>query len=295
MRILITGASGLLGSKIAETALSRGHDVFACYNTRSSRVGHPLKFDLTGEQVVFDTLKNVYPDAVVHSAALTDVDYCEKNREIAYRINVEGTRNIVRACGGKVFLAYVSTDYVFSGEKGMYKEEEQTAPVDYYGLTKLEGEIVVTNSSLDYLIARPSVIYGSKPASGKVNFALWALDRLKKGQYVRVLVDQFTSPTLNSNLARMMVEAIERRLTGIYHMAGSTRISRYNFVLELAKAFKLDMGLINEAKMQEMNWTARRPRDSSLDVGKAGSCLGNKPLEISDAVNILKSEVEAFA
>jgi len=125
----------------------------------------------------------------VHAAALTDVDLCEKDKNLAFNVNVLGTKNVVEACKKvNAHLVYISTDYVFSGEKGYYSEQDETNPLNYYGFTKLEGEKIVESSNLSYLIARASVIYGSRPAAGKVNFALWAIEKLKKGDYSEVVL-----------------------------------------------------------------------------------------------------------
>jgi len=142
-------------------------------------------------------------------------------------------------------------------------------------------------------VARTCVIYGSRPASGKVNFALWILDRLKKGEEVRIVIDQYISPTLNTNLARMLLEAGGRRLEGIYHLAGAERISRYDFACRLADLFELDRRLIVPGKMADLSWKARRPMDSSLDVGKASRLLEEKPWGIGRAFEVLKGEISS--
>jgi len=211
-------------------------------------------------------------------------------------VNIEGTRNIVEgAKASNSYLAYVSTDYVFSGEKGSYREEDEPDPLNFYGKTKLEGEKIVASSGLDYLIARTSVIYGARPARGKVNFALWVLEKLKKDEQINALVDQYVSPTLNTNLAAMLLEACEKRVFGTYHTAGATRVSRYGFALELAKTFDYDKSLVKEAHMRDMKWAAKRPMDSSLNVDKATSVLRAKPIRLQQATEILRGEVEENA
>ena len=185
----------------------------------------------------------------------------------------------------------MSTDYVFKGDRGMYRETEEANPVNYYGLTKLEGERRVIDILDEYCIARSSVIYGSRPASGKVNFALWIIERLRRGETVNVLRDQWNSPTLNTNLAEMILEVAERRLTGVYHLAGATRVSRYEFASIVAEAFDLDKELIRPIAMDELEWRAPRPRDSSLDISKAMKTLRKKPNRIEEALRRLKEEL----
>jgi dTDP-4-dehydrorhamnose reductase len=239
---------------------------------------------------VFSSIK---PDIVVHAASLTDVDKCELNKALAWRVNVEGTKNIAAASQeAGSFLIYISTDYVFSGEKGCYVESDAPDPVNYYGLTKLIAEeIVQTLPETDFAIARPSVIYGSTPAAGKVNFALWLIETLRKGERVRIVTDQWNTPTLNTNLGEMTLEVIDRRLTGIYHLCGATRASRFEFAQQIADAFGLNKGLIDKALSSQFTWPAKRPVDSSLDTSKAQHTLNCKPLPMAAALEQLKHEL----
>jgi dTDP-4-dehydrorhamnose reductase len=186
---------------------------------------------------------------------------------------------------------YVSTDYVFDGEKGMYRETDKPAPINHYGLTKLKGEEAV--QTLDnYCVARGSVIYGSTSATGKANFALWLLDKLRKKEEVKIITDQWNSPTLNVSMAEMIIEAMEKRRTGTFHLAGATRLSRYEFAQHFAETFNLDPKYIIPAESKQIKWVARRPKDSSLNVKKAEQTLTKKPLGIDEALEKMKRETE---
>jgi dTDP-4-dehydrorhamnose reductase len=286
MRVLITGGSGLLGSKLAEIAVNRGYEVISGYVDHPPPIGEGLKLDLADPEEVRRRIVASEPDLVFHAAALTDVDRCEVERDLAMKINVRGTelvRDAARVFGA--FIVYVSSDYVFDGNRGYYREEDPTKPVNWYGQTKLLGE-----EGCD-CIARTSVIYGALPARGKVNFALWLIERLRAGDEVKIVTDQLITPTLNTNLAKMMLEAGERRLEGTYHMAGATRISRYDFAVEIARVFGLDAGLITPSRMDEMSWKAKRPLDSSLDTAKARRLLDEKPLPLKESLRILRAEM----
>ncbi len=294
MRMLITGANGLLGSRLLSLAVQAGHEVFGGYLSNTPPQGRPVKLDLRDESSIAEAFRQSRPEVVFHCAALTDVDKCETEKADAVKINVEGTRLAARAAVriGSAFF-YVSTDYVFSGSKGLYTEDDPTDPINFYGLTKLQGEREVIASGARYLIARPSVIYGARPASGKVNFALWLIGSLAKSSSVKVISDQYVSPTLNTSLAEMLLAACEQGLTGIYHMSGATRVSRYDFALRLAEAFGFDQSLIEKASLSDFQskWKARRPADSSLDVTKASSALKVKPMVLNQALEQLKREV----
>lgn len=277
-----------MGCKVAKIAQARGDEVFSGYAHNLPEYGRAVKFDLLDEKSISELIGRIEPEVIIHSAALTDVDRCERERELAFKMNVEGTQAIAEASKKTgSFLIYISTDYVFDGQCSMYREDDRANPVSYYGYSKLLGEQFCRGC-----IARTCVIYGSRPASGKVNFALWLIDSLKSGKQVRVVTDQFITPTLNTSLATMLLEAADRRLTGIYHLAGATRISRYDYALELAGEFDLDATLIIPSRMEDLLWAAKRPTDSSLDTSKARRELMEKPLPLNEALRTLKAEVK---
>ena len=168
----------------------------------------------------------------------------------------------------------------------MYKEEDEPNPIDYYGYTKLMGERYCD------CVARPCVIYGAKPASGKINFALWLINKLRNKEEVQIVTDQYITPTLNTNLANMLLEIAEMRLKGIFHTAGATRVSRCDFALQIANKFGLDEDLIIPSRMTEMRWVAKRPKDSSLDTSKVSRYLKEKPCDLDIALEVLKEEIE---
>ena len=287
MKIFITGGSGLLGSKIAEIALKKyGHEVYAGYCHNKPEFGEPVKFDLT-KDADLEVIYKIKPEVIIHTAALTNVDECETNKELAYKINAEGTKRVAEIAKNLgAFLVYVSTDYVFSGDKGMYKEEDEPDPVGNYGYTKLLGEKYCD------CVARPCVIFGAKPASGKVNFALWLINNLRNREEVKIVTDQYITPTLNTNLAKMLLEIAERGLKGIFHLAGATRVSRYDFALQIANEFDLDKNSIAPSRMADMRWIATRPKDSSLDTSKASRYLKEKTYDLDKALEVLKEEMK---
>lgn len=285
-RILITGASGLLGSKIVKLA-ERCFEVIPTHNTRSF-FKDSVKMDITNSAEVFQVVVKMKPNVVMHAAAETRVDQCEKDRKYAWKVNAEGTKNVAMACGKfNAKLIYVSTDYVFDGEKGLYVESDEPNPANYYGWTKLKGEEFVRDNCQDYVIARTSVLYGWH--SWKKNFALWVMESLRRGEPITVVDDHYNSPTLADNLAEVLLEIVKTDLSGIFHTAGSERINRYEFAVKIAKNFDLDANMIRPVKMSELEmWIAKRPRDSSLCISKAKKQLKTKFLNVQESLRIMK-------
>jgi len=292
LKLLITGASGLLGHKVGQLALKEGHEVYSIYKEHPINLGIAAKLDLANLGEIAEVIVRLKPEAIIHTAAYTNVDGCEIDKDLAWKVNAEATKHIAIASTNiNTHLTYVSTDYVFDGEKGLYSEEDQPNPISYYGYTKLKGEEFVKEQAERWCIARASVIYGWNQTQ-KLNFATWLINNLNQGKEVKVLTDQYVSPTLNINLAEMLLEIAERRMTGTLHTAGATRVSRHEFALKLAEVLNLNMNLIKQATMNEMLWKARRPKDSSLNVNKANTFLNKKPLELNVALKIIESEAK---
>ncbi len=251
-----------------------------------------MVLDLTNDNAVRKAISQIRPGAIVNAAAVTDVDRCELERDFAFATNATAAENLAKGAQDvNAFMIQVSTDYVFDGEKGMYSEEDNASPVNHYGQSKLEGEKAVMRT-LDegmWSIARASVVYGWG-RSYRPNAATYVYDKLSKGEEVQMVCDQFSSPTLNTNLSAMILEIAERQMTGILHTAGATRMNRYDFALGLAKTFRLNTALIRPVESVTLGWRARRPKDSSLNVLKAQLLLHEIPMPIDRAYDEMRRE-----
>jgi dTDP-4-dehydrorhamnose reductase len=268
---VVTGSSGLLGRSLMNV-LKNDYEAVGI-DKYVPEGEEDLTVDITEKEETLKSIATTAPSVVVHTAAETNVDRCETQRGLARKINVDGTANIAAACmriGAK--LLFISTDYVFDGRKGNYTETDEPTPISFYGLTKLEAERIVASDSLNALIVRASVLYGWHPS--KLNFATWVLKGLREHQNLKVVNDHINSPTFAGNLADAIRTAIERNSRGILHIAGSERVSRFDFARRIAKRFDLDESLLIPVEMRDLSWIARRPRDSSLNVGKAEKELG---------------------
>jgi dTDP-4-dehydrorhamnose reductase len=273
LRVLVTGGTGLLGWWVAKVFSEKGFDVIATFHGRSPAGLEGVswvRLDLEDPRSVAEAVGEAKPDAVIHTAAYTDVDGCERDRARAYRVNYLATRVLAEASRGVELFIYVSTDYVFDGEKGLYREDDIPNPVNYYGLSKLLGE-VAAQSILPgkSCIVRVSGLYGYSP-TGKRNFGINALVKLLRREEVKAFHDQYLSPTYVVPLAEKLADIVEKGLTGLVHVAGP-RASRYGFALKLADALGVDKSLVRPISMGELRLAARRPRDSSLDTSKARS------------------------
>ena len=292
MRVLLTGASSSPGYKTLLELAGKGYQVYAVYNSHPIDVENslvkPVRLDLTETEKVVDFFNKVKPDIVIHMAALGDVNLCEENKDLAWRVNVETTKLLARLArkNGTRFL-YLSTDYVFDGKRGMYREDDTPSPVNYYGLTKLVAEEIVKSMLDDYIIVRTSAVYGL--GMGRINFGKFLIEALSGGREVRAIVDQWLSPTLNTLLARAVVELLEKDAWGLYHVAGE-RVSRYEFAVKLAERFGFDTSLVKPAKMSDFSWRARRPRDSSLDPAKARSTVSVNFSSLDYSLDLLYEE-----
>jgi dTDP-4-dehydrorhamnose reductase len=288
-KLLVTGASGLLGSKIVEIA-KNDYTVIPLHKTKPLH-SNSLKLDITSTAEVLNLFHKLKPYAVIHAASETNVDKCETQKEHAWKINVEGTRNVAAACKAGTKLIYISTDYVFDGKKGNYTEDDTPNPINYYAVTKLEGEKQVVQNCKNFAILRTSVLYGWHPS--KQNFATWVITQLEQNKEITVVEDHYNTPTLADNLAEMAIEAIQKDLQGVYHACGSERIGRYEFARQIARAFDLNQNLIRPIKMEQLTtWIAKRPRDSSLNTDKIRSQLEAKPLNITEGLDRMKKEAE---
>lgn len=281
--IFVTGGSGLLGSRFNKDSFEK-YDIIKTFNRNPEN--NCISLDITDQSDVLAKIESINPDLVIHSAALTNVDYCEDHQSEAYKINVKGTENIVKACEKiDCKLIYVSTDFVFDGKKGLYDEDDKTNPLGYYALTKLQGEEAIQNSNLNYAITRVSVLYGWHR---RPNFVTWVINELKSENEINVVTDQYNSPTFADNAAEAIIKIFKKNKEGIYHIAGGERISRFDFAKDIAEVFDLDKNLINPVKSSKFVQKAKRPMDSSLSVEKAMKDLNIKMLNTLEGLNEMK-------
>lgn len=293
MRLLVTGASGMLGYRLMRIACGN-HEVWGSYHTFPVSVSGATTFamDLMDEGGVKKQVTQLQPEAIVHTAALTDVDACEKDRHRAERVNTHATRWLAGLAGELgARLVYISTDYVFDGAQGNYVETDPPLPINVYGETKLLGEEAALALCPRTLIVRTS-IYGAnlRPKPGPVEYVI---DSLKNGNTIRRFRDQFSSPIYAGDLSRIILEMVARGCVGLFHVGGGEKISRYEFALAVANVFGLPKENILPVPFEQTQGLACRPKDSSLFSEKMEATLGVTAPRVRDGLKRLKGNSQA--
>jgi dTDP-4-dehydrorhamnose reductase len=295
-RILITGANGLLGQQLIKT-FRDDYDVHALGLQAQPRLPEGNfqyhQGDITDRRRLREFVQNCVPNFIINAAAFTDVDGSETQREICWRVNVTGVENLVYAAQKiQARLIHVSTDYVFDGNSGPYREDDRPNPLGFYARSKLAGENAVINSNANYAIARTMVLYGIGYEI-RQNFVTWLIEQLRAGKAVQIVDDQFGNPTLASELARalrVLAEAGPAR-RGIYHISGSEVIDRYHFAVKIAEVFGLDANLIQPIKTSDFKQASLRPLRSGFDISKAVAELNISMSDIVGGLNKFKTEL----
>ncbi|HTY12224.1 MAG TPA: dTDP-4-dehydrorhamnose reductase [Bacteroidota bacterium] len=295
-RVLICGSNGLLGQRLA---LKLGYETeYEVLNTSHHRqfvldrhLFDYTQLDITNKGDVKSLVSSFRPDIIVNAAAMTNVDACETQRELAWKVNVVGVENLVEIARRiNSLLIHISTDYVFDGKNGPYKETDRVNPINYYGKTKQAGENVILAAGIPAAILRTIVVYGTG-INIKNNFALWVINSLREGKNIRCVDDQIANPTHVGDLASGVVKVIERDRPGLYHIGGANAVSRNEFAVKAAEIFGLNPALIQKVKSVELNQIAQRPLVTSLVTAKAEKELDFRPMTLAEGLELMKREL----
>ncbi|HTP51326.1 MAG TPA: SDR family oxidoreductase [Anaeromyxobacteraceae bacterium] len=293
MRVAVTGANGLLGGEAVDLLRGGGHEVLALGRGPCRLPGGGFAWedvDLGDGAAVGRALLDFRPRAVLHAGAMTDVDACERDPREAWRVNAGGSEAVARACGELgARLVAVSTDYVFDGRAGPYREEDVPNPQGAYARTKRVGEEAALLLAPDSAVARVAVVYSGRPGA-KPTFATQVVEKLGRGETVRAFHDQLVSPTLARNGAAMVLELLlETDYRGILHTAGATILDRVDFARRVARRFGLE-GEILPVRTADVKLLAPRPLRAGLSVERALGLLRTRPLPIDEALDRFHEE-----
>jgi dTDP-4-dehydrorhamnose reductase len=280
--VLITGANGFVGSYLAR-ALSGKANIIAtgagpCRFTQDADTLRYESLDITDRDAVMQLVAREQPTVIVHSAAISKPDVCEQDHELADRINVEGTRHLLEAAEslGAHFL-FLSTDFVFDGKRGMYREDDPVAPVNYYGETKVRAEELVKRYDGPWSVARTVLVYGAS-RGGRGNLLTMVAGALAEGRPLRIFNDQLRTPTYVEDLVDGLIRIIDRKATGIFHLSGADQRTPYQMAVETAAHLGLDASLITAVTEDTFKEPAKRPQKTGFDISKARKELGYAPI-----------------
>ncbi len=298
MKILVTGSNGLLGQKL--TSLLDSDRAIELIATARNDLSLPLvrgryiQMDITKETEVNRVLREQKPEVVINTAAMTQVDQCETERDACWLANVTAVNFLVQACeeiGAK--LIHVSTDFIFDGSNGPLSEDAQPGPVNYYGESKLAGEEIVKQSKINWAIVRTVLVYGITADLSRSNIVLWVKKNLEEGKTINVVNDQWRTPTLAEDLAKGCYLVATKKATGIYHISGEEMMTPYDIAMKTAEFFKLNKTLISATDSNTFKQPAARPLKTGFNITKAKIDLGYQPHSFIEGLAILARQMKS--
>ena len=297
MRILITGSNGLLGQKLVELLLTKDDYLIA---TAKSTLAIDLpkgefhSLDITNPDEIQKVIQQSKPDAIINTAAMTQVDHCETEREKCWANNVTAVESLVKVCEKtKTHLIHVSTDFIFDGTRGPLDESEKPNPLSYYGESKLAAEIAIQKSNIDWAILRTVLVFGVTKDMSRSNIVLWVKKSLEEGNVINVVNDQWRTPTLAEDLAMGCYLAATKKIKGIYNISGDEMMTPYDIAIKTADFFGLDKSLIQQTDSTKFKQPAARPPKTGFIIDKAKRELGYKPHSFVEGLGVLKSGISA--
>lgn len=300
MKILITGSNGLLGQKLIKLLLDKGEDTLIATARGGNRLPYPEtdyvfdQMDITDKQQVLEVVTKHKPEVIIHTAAMTNVDQCETEREACWDQNVDAVNYLIEASAkNDCFLLHLSTDFIFDGEDGPYDEKAKANPVSYYGESKLAAEKLLENSTINYAIARTVLVYGIAHDMSRSNIILWVKKSLEEGKEIKVVDDQLRSPTLAEDLAMGCYLIAKQKAPGVFNICGKDLLNPYEMALKTADFFNLDTSTMQRADASSFTQTAKRPPRTGLLIEKARTVLGYEPHSFDEGIAIVAGQIES--
>lgn len=293
-RILIIGSNGMLGQRLAEFFNSDKKVELMCASVESVSLIPGIEYtqlDIRQKNKVRELILDFFPDFIINTAAYTNVDGSETEKELAWKINVNGVENIaLYAWTVDAHLIQISSDYIFDGRNGPYSELDKPNPIGYYGRTKLASENSIRVSGTRFTIIRTNILYGIAKY-GRPDFVKWVINSLRANELIRIVTDQTGNPTYIDDIVAAINKVIEFKKEGIYNIGGIEILSRFDFTMRIAEYFNLDKKLIQPIDTKELNQPAPRPLKSGLITLKAETELGYRPHTIEETFELMKKEL----
>jgi len=298
-KVLITGSNGLLGQKLVNLIAGNSNYKLLATARGDNRLGNTggsyeyASLDITNKNEVDKVFSNFQPDFIIHTAAMTNVDQCESEREGCVLLNVTATQYLVDAAKKhNSFFIHLSTDFIFDGTKGPLTEEDTPNPISFYGQSKLDAEKVVIESDLRWAIARTVLVYGIVKDMSRTNIVLWVKKSLEDKKTINVVDDQWRTPTLAEDLAMGCFLIMEKEATGIFNISGKDLLTPYEMAHQTADFFKLDKSYINKADSSTFTQPAKRPPRTGFVIDKAKNILGYNPHSFVEGIQVLVEQLK---
>lgn len=296
MRILVTGSNGLLGQKLTNR-LQQDNDVFLIATARGRSAvkiarGEYHSLDISNRDDVESLLRFTKPDVIINTAAMTQVDDCETQRDACWKANVTAVEYLARCCQAlHIHLIHLSTDFIFDGSQGPLDENAEPNPVNFYGESKLASEKIVCEAPITWSILRTVLVYGITEDMSRSNIVLWVKNSLEEGKPIQVVNDQWRTPTLAEDLAEGCYLAAKKRGRGIYNISGKDFLTPYDIAVRTAEFFGLDKSLITPTDSSQFVQPARRPLRTGFNIDKARKDLGYEPHSFHEGLEILARQM----
>ena len=293
MKILITGSNGLLGQKIVKQCLLNEIPFLATSKGINRNPDCPNEFfsalDITDQGQIHEIFTGFSPTHVIHTAAITNVDYCELHPEECEQVNFHAVQLLFdQARQFNAHFQLLSTDFVFDGKNGPYKETDLVGPLSRYAESKVNAENYILGSDYtNFSIVRTIIVYGTANNLSRSNLIVWAKDALRNQAEIQVIDDQFRAPTWADDLAWACLEICKKQKMGIYHISGEETLSIYAIVERIAKYYSLPMANVKKVKSNTLNQPAQRPPITGFDLSKAKKDLGYLPTPLEKTFDLL--------
>ena len=298
IKVVITGSNGLLGQSLLNLLL-KDKDSYQVYGfsrgkNRSGREDfNYISIDITEKEELDKKLEQIQPDFIINTAAMTQVDDCETNKQACDILNVDVVKWMTSfASKSKTHIIHLSTDFIFDGKKGYYKETDKPNPLSYYGLSKLKSEQVLKDSKINFTILRTILVYGKVFDMSRSNIVLWVKEMLEKNKEITIVDDQYRMPTYVEDLAMACKIVMDKKALGVYHISSNTLLSVYEIAQQIAETFGLNKNLIKPISTSTLNQTAPRPPKTGFDLSKTNSELRFYPKSFKEDLQIFKESLK---
>ena len=298
MKILITGSNGLLGQKLVDLYLKHPEYEIIATSKGDNRLPYSkeqinfVTLDISDREQVNLIMDEYKPDFLINTAAMTHVDQCEEDKDLCKKLNVDAVSYLASACEmHDTFLVHLSTDFIFDGEDGPYPEEWTPNPLSYYGESKLASENIIKNSSLKWSIIRTVLVYGIAHDMSRSNIILWVKKSLEDGKSLKLVTDQWRTPTLAEDLAMGCFLIVKNQAEGVFNISGKDLLTPYDMAIATAEYFDLDKTLISKADSSTFQQKAKRPAKTGFILDKAYKELNYEPHSFLEGIDILAKQV----